>query len=86
MADPTEATRRVAVLFVNANQSPRADYETKYGKDNVFDTDELGEHFTVNGFLAPFVSVTRKSDGKRGLLCFRHRPRLYFDFRLEEDR
>lgn len=80
MNDPTEAVRRVATLFVNAEQSPRADYEAEYGAGNVFDRDELTAQFVVESFAAPFVGVTRKSDGRRGTLCFRHRPRLYFDF------
>lgn len=46
----------------------------------VWDTKELSSDFSVEGFLAPFVVVRRKSDGKRGSLCFQHYPRFYFDF------
>jgi hypothetical protein len=44
-------------------------------------TKSLQEDFEVLGFGAPFVAVRRKSDGKTGTLEFRHRPRVYFDFR-----
>lgn len=46
-----------------------------------WDTAQLQEDFTVEGFSAPFVVVRRKSDGKRGTLEFKHSPRIYFDFR-----
>lgn len=45
-----------------------------------WDTQQLQEDFTVEGFLAPFVLVKRKSDGVRGTLEFRHNPRVYFRF------
>jgi len=45
-----------------------------------YDTKQLQEHFTVHGFLAPFVSVTRKSDNKKGVMMFTHFPRWYFNF------
>ena len=35
----------------------------------------------VLGFLAPFVVVRRKSDGRKGSLTFSHSPRFYFSFR-----
>jgi hypothetical protein len=59
----------------------RAKLEEKYGKDNVFSTDEATEKFNFVGFGAPFVAVVRKSDGASGTLEFNHRPRFYFDFR-----
>jgi hypothetical protein len=45
-----------------------------------WDTDELRRDFEVEGFLAPFVVVRRKSDGVRGSLQFNHNPRVYFGF------
>lgn len=45
-----------------------------------WDTQQLQEDFTVEGFLAPFVVVRRKADGVRGTLEFRHNPRVYFNF------
>jgi hypothetical protein len=43
-------------------------------------TNEMLELYEVQGFQAPFVVVTRKSDGKRGSLEFEHYPRFYFNF------
>lgn len=45
-----------------------------------WDTQQLQDDFTVEGFIAPFVVVRRKSDGVRGTLEFRHNPRVYFNF------
>lgn len=58
--------------------TPRQEFEQVYGQ--VWDTDELQATFNVDSFAAPFVFVTRKSDGKRGSLKFSHRPRFYFSF------
>ena len=49
-------------------------------KNPVYDTTELQETFIVHSFLAPCVFVTRKSDGVKGTLMFRSRPRFYFSF------
>jgi hypothetical protein len=35
------------------------------------------------GFMAPFVIVTRKSDGAKGSLEFTHNPRFYFNFAVD---
>jgi hypothetical protein len=43
-------------------------------------TNELMEHFSVLGFLAPFVTVRRKVDGAHGTMMFDHMPRFYFNF------
>lgn len=51
----------------------------------VYDTGELQTLFSVHSFLAPYVSVTRKADGKRGSLEFQHAPRYYFNFVPIED-
>lgn len=45
-----------------------------------WDTYTLQMDYEVEGFQAPYVVVTRKSDGKRGSLRFTHRPRWYYDF------
>ena len=45
-----------------------------------WNTQELGRDFIVHSFCAPFVVVTRKSDGKKGTLMFNHNPRFYFDW------
>jgi len=78
--DPTEPIRRKMVSDINRDPFTREHLEKVYGKDNVYNTDELREHFAVQGFAAPFVIVHRKSDGKIGTLTFQHSPRLYWDF------
>ena len=60
--------------------TPREEFEQAYGQ--VWDTDELQANFKVSSFMAPFVFVTRKSDGKKGSLKFSHRPRFYHSFSL----
>ena len=45
-----------------------------------WDTNALREEFIVHGFLAPFIAVTRKSDGAKGSMEFTHSPRFYFNF------
>ncbi len=80
MKDETEGVRRVLVGAINSNPGSREALEAEHGVGNVWDTNELTRDFDVQGFMAPFVSVTRKSDGKRGLLMFQHSPRFYFHF------
>jgi hypothetical protein len=45
-----------------------------------WDTEQMKTDFEVLGFLAPFVVVRRKSDGKNGSLEFTHNPRVYFNW------
>ena len=81
MGDPTESTRRTMVAEINANPGSRKHLEQTHGQ--IWDTSELQQDFSVEGFLAPFVVVRRKSDGKRGSLLFQHSPRLYHSFTAE---
>jgi len=76
--DNTEDFRRAEVARINSEATVRAELEKRYGQ--VWDTTQLQEDFSVMGFLAPYVSVRRKSDGKEGTLSFQHSPRFYFDF------
>ena len=85
--DATEGIRRSMIGEIN-NQvesnseiSERVRLEQQYGQ--VWDTKELSADFSVTGFMAPFVGVTRKSDGKEGAMMFQHHPRFYFDFTEE---
>jgi hypothetical protein len=55
--------------------------ESQYGQ--VWDTAQLSEDFEVLGFMAPFVVVRRRSDGRKGSLEFQHAPRFYFNFALD---
>ncbi len=78
MADPTESIRRERLVEINADSGSRQALEAKHGR--VWDTQQLGDDFTVIGFLAPYVVVHRKSDGRKGSLEFQHNPRFYFNF------
>jgi hypothetical protein len=46
-------------------------------------TEEVRKLFNVEAFAAPFVIVTRISDGKKGTLEFGHSPRVYFNWKEE---
>ena len=63
---------------INSNPSEREILEAEQGQ--VWDTAELQEDYTVEGFMAPFVVVVRKSDGVKGALQFQHSPRYYYRF------
>lgn len=78
MSDSTETIRRQQLAEINAKPGSREALEARHGQ--VWDTQELGRDFQVEGFLAPYVVVRRKSDGQRGSLLFQHHPRLYFGF------
>lgn len=80
--DPTVAKRREMLAEINSNPQPREALEQTYGQ--VWDTQQLGADFDVHEFRAPFVVVTRKSDGAQGSLLFQHQPRLYFAFEVYE--
>jgi len=88
MNDPTENFRREEVAKINDavesgdKAAERSRLVTEYGQ--VWDTEELSRDFAVEGFLAPFVVVRRKTDGVRGSLSFQHQPRFYFNF--QEDK
>ena len=81
MSDPTESFRRERLVEINADSGSRQALEAKHGR--VWDTQQLGDDFAVIGFLAPFVVVRRKSDGRKGSLEFQHDPRFYFNFMPE---
>lgn len=79
--DPTEGFRKNLVTSINSQPEEREKLEGVYGKEDVFDTDEVGEKFEITSFLAPFAIVRRKSDGVKGILMFQDTPRFYFNFR-----
>lgn len=78
MTDLTESIRRKRLAEINAEPGSREALEARH--EQVWDTSELSRDFIVEGFLAPFVVVRRRSDGQRGSLEFQHRPRFYFNF------
>ena len=86
--DETENLRRSRLVVINrAVESPDADAERKrleaqYGQ--VWDAAQLAEDFEVLGFLAPYVVVKRRSDGRKGSFEFQHLPRFYFNFVLDQ--
>jgi hypothetical protein len=78
MSDETEAVRRQQLAEINAHPGSREALEAEHGQ--VWDTQQLGQDFEVQGFMAPYVVVRRRSDGQRGSLMFQHNPRYYFGF------
>ena len=80
--DQTEAIRRDMVAVINAVPGSREELEQQYG--DVWDTQQLGGVFEVQGFAAPLAVVTRKEDGAVGTVMFQHSPRFYFNFELDE--
>ena len=81
MNDPTEAIRRHEVTQINAEPGSREALEAKHGQ--VWDTQELQRDFQVLGFMAPYVIVSRRSDGAKGSLQFQGSPRFYFNFQAD---
>ena len=79
MSDPTETIRRKHVAQINQDPGGRADMESKHGQ--VWNTKELQQDFEVLSFLAPYVTVRRKSDNQMGSLVFQHNPRFYYNFK-----
>ena len=63
--DPTENIRKEMVNEINAEPESRKDLVKRYGQ--VWDTQELSKDYTVQEFMAPFVAVTRKLDGVKGI-------------------
>lgn len=90
MNDPTEKIRREMVaeqLILKAARvlAGKTDEDTiadlRKAHPDACNTDELKQQYNVTGFLAPFISCTRRSDGVKGTMNFIHSPRIYFDFK-----
>ena len=85
--DETEEIRRSRLAAINSTvetddpTTERKRLEAQYGQ--VWDTAQLAEDFEVLGFMAPYIVVRRKSDGRKGSLEFQHLPRFYFNFALD---
>jgi hypothetical protein len=79
--DGYEELRIAMAKDINFEAVPREVLSKKWGE--VWDTKEVQQVFQIHGFLAPFVSVTRRADGVKGALTFQHLPRLYFAFQPE---
>lgn len=84
-ADPTEVARLELIAEISAavktdsKVEERKRLEAEHGQ--IWDTDELTRDFEVEGFMAPFVVVRRKTDGQRGSLLFQGWPRFYWGFK-----
>ena len=78
VADPTEAYRRHRLVEINIG-ADRAELERRHGR--VWTLRELAAAFVIVGYMAPFIVVKRKADGKVGSLEFQHNPRFYFGWR-----
>ena len=76
----TTDARRLLQNILNERPAERHELEAIFGKDDVFNTEQLQVAFEVRSFLAPFVFVTRKRDGAKGTLVFQHHPRFYFNW------
>lgn len=76
-----ERARKSMQETINANPKTHEELVEIFGKEEVWTTDELRAQFDVRGFAAPFVVVTRKADGVKGVLTFQHHPRFYFAFK-----
>ena len=70
----------------NQNLEPmsREELEAEYGVGNVLDTKELAREYIVTGYIAPFLVVTRKCDGRTGTLMCQNAPRYYFGWKPDE--
>ncbi len=85
--DETEEVRRCRLVAINRtvetddSTTERKRLEAQYGR--VRDAAQLAEDFEVLGFMAPYIVVRRKSDGKKGSLEFQHSPRFYFNLVLD---
>jgi hypothetical protein len=81
MDDATENIRKALVAEINTDPGSREALEAAHGQ--VWNTEELKRDFDVQGFMAPFVIVKRKSDGATGSLMFQHYERFYFDWKAD---
>lgn len=83
-SDPTENIRKERIAEINSQvetnekEAERTRLEALYGQ--VWSTNEMSQDFEALGFIAPFIVVRRKSDGKKGSLEFQHNPRFYFNW------
>lgn len=72
-SDPTEGIRRIHQFLIESGAIQP--------DDQTWTTDELARDFEVQGFMAPYVVVKRRSDGVLGSLAFSHSPRVYFGWK-----
>lgn len=84
LIEPREENRRKRLAVINSAVesqdaiAERQRLESRFGQTE--DTAQLSDDFEVLGFMAPYVVVRRKSDGRKGNLEFQHTTRFYFNF------
>jgi hypothetical protein len=76
--------KRMVQLNADPEKNTRDELTTKYGQ--VWSASELVTDFDVQDFIAPYLVVRRKSDGKVGSMEFTHSPRFYFNFAANKNR
>lgn len=62
----------------------RQELEKIFGKDNVWNTEEVIKEFEILTFSAPYCIARKISTGEIGSLLFQHRPRFYFNWILDK--
>jgi hypothetical protein len=72
-----EQSRRLRVEEINAQPRTRPELEAKYGQ--VWDTEELKAEFEIVAFIAPYIALRYRSNGRLASLEFQHAPRFYFN-------
>ena len=65
-------------------QAEEHEFEQKliaeYGQ--LWNTEQVTKDFEIRSFMAPYVSVRRRSDNVKGTMQFTHMPRWYFNFKF----
>ena len=78
---PEELASRIRdKTLTNLKSAEREALEAEYGAGNVWDYQEVGSHFEITSFMAPYCFARRKLDNVQGRLKFQHSPRYYFNF------
>jgi hypothetical protein len=72
-----EQSRRKRMAEINVQPRTRPELEAKYGR--VWDTEQLKAEFEIIAFIAPYLVIRYRSDGRLGSLEFQHAPRFYFN-------
>ncbi len=81
MSDKIDDTESIRRTMIAENQPAVHLADCVKRGDKVYQTkEELLAEFEIQGFLAPFVVVRRKSDNRIGTMEFVHEPRVYFNF------
>lgn len=76
--DPAlEQSRRMRMAEINVQPRTRTELEAKYGR--VWDTEELKADFEIIAFIAPYIALRHRSNGRLASLEFQHAPRFYFN-------